>query len=112
MAPVDWIGTSLPSWGTRALRVPGDDEDALTLAVEAGRAALADRAGAQRVVLVSRDLPLLEGGNAAVLLAWLGPAPANEAPEILPPAPAVVVPVRSPEALPHPDLPDQAPAPQ
>src|SRR5260370_38350443 len=90
MAPVDWIGTSLPSWGTRALRVPGDDEDALTLAVEAGRAALADRAGAQRVVLVSRDLPLLEGGNAAVLLAGLGLDPDIEASGILGGAPPVL----------------------
>jgi len=34
------IGTYLPCWGSAALRVPGDDEDAITLAVVAGRAAL------------------------------------------------------------------------
>ena len=53
----------------------------MTLAVEAGRAAIGETdgsvtgngaaGGVQRVVLVSRDLPLLEGGNAAVLLAGL-----------------------------------------
>jgi uncharacterized OB-fold protein len=99
MAHVDSIGTYLPSWGTRARRVPGDDEDALTLAVEAGRAALAARAGAQRVVLVSRDLPLLEGGNAAVLLAGLGLDPDIEVSEILGGAPAVLDAVSS--ARPH-----------
>jgi uncharacterized OB-fold protein len=90
MAYVASIGTYLPCWGTRARRVPGDDEDALTLAVEAGRAALADRARAQRVVLVSRDLPLLEGGNAAVLLAGLGLDPEIEVSEILGGAPAAL----------------------
>jgi 3-hydroxy-3-methylglutaryl CoA synthase len=45
MAYVTSIGTYLPCWGTRARRVPGDDEDALTLAVEAGRASLAVEAG-------------------------------------------------------------------
>ena len=99
MAHVDSIGTYLQSWGTRARRVPGDDEDALTLAVEAGRAALADRAGAQRVVLVSRDLPLLEGGNAAVLLAGLGLDLDIEVSEILGGAPAVLDAVSS--ARPH-----------
>jgi 3-hydroxy-3-methylglutaryl CoA synthase len=34
------IGTYLPCWGAPAHRVAGDDEDAITLAVEAGRAAL------------------------------------------------------------------------
>ena len=37
------IGTYLPCWGTAERRVPGDDEDAITLAVEAGRAALQSR---------------------------------------------------------------------
>jgi uncharacterized OB-fold protein len=90
MAYVASIGTYLPCWGTSARRVPGDDEDALTLAVEAGRAALADRARPQRVVLVSRDLPLLEGGNAAVLLAGVGLDPEIEVSEILGGAPAVL----------------------
>ena len=34
------IGTYLPCWGCAVRRVAGDDEDAITLAVEAGRAAL------------------------------------------------------------------------
>jgi hypothetical protein len=34
------IGTCLPCWGSPHHRVPGDDEDAITLAVEAGRAGL------------------------------------------------------------------------
>jgi uncharacterized OB-fold protein len=66
------IGTYLPCWGTAQHRVPGDDEDAITLAVEAGRAALESGGAVERVVLVSRDLPLLESSNAAVLLAGLG----------------------------------------
>jgi uncharacterized OB-fold protein len=67
------IGTYLPAWGTDALRVVGPDEDAITLAVAAGRACLAgDHARVSRVVLVTRDLPLLDGGNGAALLAGLG----------------------------------------
>ena len=66
------IGTYLPCWGTPEHRVAGDDEDAITLAVEAGRAALEfGQCAVERVVLVSRDLPLLESSNAAVLLAGL-----------------------------------------
>ena len=34
------IGTYLPPWGSATARVPGRDEDALTMAVQAGRAAL------------------------------------------------------------------------
>ncbi|WP_371541442.1 hypothetical protein OG266_00775 [Streptomyces sp. NBC_00554] len=47
------------------------------MAVEAGRAALAaaGAAGVAHVVLVTRDLPLLEGGNSAALLAGLGLPP-------------------------------------
>lgn len=68
------IGTYLPSWGTAAARVPGLDEDVVTMAVAAGRAALSDTpTGAiHAVVLVTRDFPLLAGGNAAALLAGLG----------------------------------------
>src|SRR3984957_6416835 len=80
MTHVSAIATYLPCWGSARGRVAGGDEDAVTLAVEAGRAAieaaddgdLAGAGGVQRVVLVSRELPLLEGGNAAVLLAGLG----------------------------------------
>ncbi|WP_019927667.1 OB-fold domain-containing protein [Nocardia sp. BMG111209] len=83
------IGTYLPCWGAPHARVPGDDEDAITLAVEAGRAALAG-ATAERVVLVSRDLPLLESSNAAVLLAGLGLDPELEVTERLGGAPATL----------------------
>jgi uncharacterized OB-fold protein len=84
------IGTYLPCWGTPNHRVPGDDEDAITLAVEAGRAALASSAAVERVVLVSRDLPLLESSNAAVLLAGLSLDPELEVDERLGGAPAAV----------------------
>ncbi|MCT7660581.1 Zn-ribbon domain-containing OB-fold protein [Mycobacterium deserti] len=84
------IGTYLPCWGTPQHRVPGDDEDAITLAVEAGRAALAGGGAVERVVLVSRDLPLLESSNAAVLLAGLGLDPELEVDERLGGAPATL----------------------
>jgi uncharacterized OB-fold protein len=83
------IGTYLPPWTVRDRRVTGPDEDALTMAVAAGRAA-DPGATAQRVVLVSRDFPLLEGGNGAVLLAGLS-LPADVAvSEVLGGAPAVL----------------------
>ncbi|PPJ13194.1 DNA-binding protein [Nocardia nova] len=88
------IGTYLPCWGGPRGRAPGADEDAVTLAVEAGRAALsgAPRATAyvERVVVVSRDLPLLESSNAAVLLAGLGLDPELEVIERLGGAPATL----------------------
>jgi uncharacterized OB-fold protein len=85
------VGTYLPPWGTRDGRVAGSDEDALTLAVECGRAALADRdVDVQRVVLVTRDLPLLEGGNSAALLAGLGLPPTTGAVEEVGGAPAAL----------------------
>ncbi|HEY7054394.1 MAG TPA: OB-fold domain-containing protein [Mycobacterium sp.] len=90
MPHVASIGTYLPCWGTTERRVPGDDEDAITLAVEAGRAALAGSAAVERVVLVSRDLPLTESSNAAVLLAGLSLDPELEVDERLGGAPAAV----------------------
>lgn len=84
------IGTYLPCWGTPSRRVAGDDEDAITLAVEAGRAALAGSTAVERVVLVSRDLPLLESSNAAVLLAGLSLDPELEVDERLGGAPAAL----------------------
>jgi len=96
MTHVAAIGTYLPCWGSPRGRVAGGDEDAVTLAVEAGRAAIdaADggdpAGGVQRVVLVSRELPLLEGGNAAVLLAGLGLDPEIEVSERLGGAPAAL----------------------
>jgi uncharacterized protein len=90
MPYVACIGTYLPCWGSHDRRLPGDDEDAITLAVEAGRAALAGSAAVERVVLVSRDLPLLESSNAAVLLAGLSLDPELEVDERLGAAPAAV----------------------
>ena len=71
------IGTYLPPWGSATARAVGRDEDVVTLAVAAGLGALqgVDPADVRKVVLVSRDLPLLEGGNSAPLLAGLGLAP-------------------------------------
>ncbi|WP_445166257.1 OB-fold domain-containing protein [Mycolicibacterium sp. Dal123E01] len=84
------IGTYLPSWGCDTHRISGDDEDAITLAVEAGRAALSGGGAVERVVLVSRVLPLLESSNAAVLLAGLGLDPELEVDERLGGAPATL----------------------
>ena len=84
------IGTYLPCWGTPQHRVTGDDEDAITLAVEAGRAALIASGAVERVVLVSRDLPLLDSSNAAALLAGLGLDPELEVDERLGGAPATL----------------------
>jgi hypothetical protein len=67
------IGTYLPCWGAPGHRLAGDDEDAITLAVEAGRAALIASGAVERVVLVSRDLPLVESSNAAVRRATAPP---------------------------------------
>ena len=56
------IGTYLPPWGSAAARVAGRDEDALTMAVQAGRAALGDAGvDVHHVVFITRDLPLLDG---------------------------------------------------
>jgi uncharacterized protein len=84
------IGTYLPCWGAPGQRMAGDDEDAITLAVEAGRAALIASGAVERVVLVSRDMPLLESSNAAVLLAGLGLDPELEVDERLGGAPATL----------------------
>ncbi|WP_370332939.1 OB-fold domain-containing protein [Mycolicibacterium hippocampi] len=84
------VGTYLPCWGTPLQRVAGDDEDAVTMAVEAGRAALSGGGAVERVVFVSRDLPLVESSNAAVLLAGLGLDPELEVDERLGGAPATV----------------------
>src|ERR1700742_2677997 len=89
MTQVSSIGTYLPPWTVRDRRVKGPDEDALTMAVAAGRAADPD-ATAQRVAFVSRDFPLLEGGNGAVLLAALSLPAAPPVAEVLGGAPAVL----------------------
>ncbi len=48
MPYVSSIGTYLPCWGTPLHRVAGGDEDAITMAVEAGRAALTDGGAVER----------------------------------------------------------------
>lgn len=89
---IESVGTYLPRWGTDAARVPGDDEDVVTMAVAAGLQALAgaDASTVETVVLVSRDLPLLEGGNGAALLAGLGLPATIEVREQLGGAPAAL----------------------
>ncbi|WP_286958414.1 Zn-ribbon domain-containing OB-fold protein [Arsenicicoccus sp. UBA7492] len=76
MSTLQGIGTYLPVWVDGRRRVAGADEDALTLAVAAGRAVLHGEGVPDdyvtKVVLVTRDLPLVEGGNGAALLAGLG----------------------------------------
>src|ERR1700712_3457451 len=89
MSQVLSIGTYLPPWTVRDRRVKGPDEDALTMAVAAGRAA-DPGATARRVVLVSRDFPLLEGGNGAVLLAALSLPSDVAVSEVLGGAPSVL----------------------
>jgi uncharacterized OB-fold protein len=89
VAQVVAIGTYLPPWVTSGRRVKGPDEDALTMAVAAGRRA-DPQARACRVVLVSRNFPLLEGGNGAVLLAGLSLSADVPVTEVLGGAPAVV----------------------
>jgi len=68
------IGTYLPPWGAAARREQGIDEDTVTMAVAAGLLALSgsDAGAVSSVVLVTHDLPLLEGGNSAALLGGLG----------------------------------------
>lgn len=91
MTYVSTVSTYLPAWGSPDRRTAGGDEDAVTMAVEAGRAALAQSPGTvERVVLVTRDLPLLEGGSGAVLPAALGLPPDTEIVERLGGAPATV----------------------
>ncbi|MCK0516713.1 Zn-ribbon domain-containing OB-fold protein [Williamsia sp. DF01-3] len=98
MSEIVAIGTYLPPWTKAGKRVRGPDEDAVTMAVAAGRAADPAR-HAQRVVIVSRNMPLIEGGNAAVLLAGLSLDPDVPITEVLGGAPAVLDQVTS--ADPH-----------
>jgi uncharacterized OB-fold protein len=89
VSDISSIGTYLPPWVKGKSRARGPDEDALTMAVAAGRAA-DPAATAQRIVLVSRDFPLLEGGNGAVLLAGLSLPADVSVSEVLGGAPAVL----------------------
>ena len=86
------IGTYLPVWSGRGGRQSGPDEDAITIAVAAGRTALeeTDPEDVQLVVLVTRDLPLMEGGNAAALLAGLNLSPTTDVVERVGGAPTML----------------------
>lgn len=70
---IEAIGTYLPVWEDRGRRRPGGDEDAVTMAVASGLAALSvGSTPVERVVFLTRAFPLVEGGNAAALVAGLG----------------------------------------
>ena len=86
------VGTYLPRWGSAAAREPGEDEDVVTMAVAAGRQAIAaaNEPAIDAVVLVSRELPLLEGGNGAAVLAGLGLPASADVREQLGGAPAAI----------------------
>jgi uncharacterized OB-fold protein len=72
VSQIQTLATHLPRWGTPERRIAGPDQDAVTLAVDAGRGALnGSDATPQSVVFVSRDLQQLSGGHEAVLLAGL-----------------------------------------
>jgi uncharacterized OB-fold protein len=92
MSLITAIGTYRPPWGNESGRTAGADEDAVTLAVAAGLAALSDidPGSVSRVVLVSRELPLLEGGNSAALLAGLGVSAHTPVTEVVGGAPVVL----------------------
>jgi uncharacterized protein len=94
MTTITRIGTYLPAWGSATSRRLGDDEDAVSIAVAAGLAALGDdasiRAGVTVVILVSRDFPLLEGGNGAPLVGGLGLAESVGVRETIGGAPAML----------------------
>jgi uncharacterized protein len=86
------IGTYLPVWSGHGGRQLGPDEDAITMAVAAGRAALGEThpQDIRLVVLVTRDLPLMEGGNAAALLAGLNLSPKTDVVERVGGAPTML----------------------
>jgi uncharacterized OB-fold protein len=92
MTKITTLGTYLPVWGTEHARTVASDEDAVTLGVAAGLAALRDNDPAEvvHVVVVSRDLPLLEGGNSAAVLAGLGVSSHADVTEVVGGAPAAL----------------------
>jgi uncharacterized protein len=68
------LGTYLPGWDDGGTRVLGPDEDMLTVAVAAGRGALAvaDDVAVSRVVLVCAEPDYLSGAPLPVLIRGLG----------------------------------------
>lgn len=84
------VSTYLPPWeGAGGSRSAGIDEDAVTMAVAAGLGAL-DGGEAERVVMVTREPVLLEGGSTAVLSAGLGLSTDTDVVERLGGAPAAL----------------------
>jgi len=81
MTVVNAVGAYQPTWADAGRRTPGPDEDVITMAVAAGRAALAgerDRA-VTRVVLIARDPGYLDGIALPVLTGALAAGPAAAA---------------------------------
>jgi uncharacterized OB-fold protein len=67
------VATYLPAFSDRVGRQAGRDEDAVTMAVEVGRTAIAAAdTEVRRAVIVTRDPALVRGGSSAVLAAGLG----------------------------------------
>ncbi|MEY2571177.1 MAG: hypothetical protein QOE63_1527 [Acidimicrobiaceae bacterium] len=91
---IEAIGTYLPPWGDASGRVVAGDEDVVTMAVAAGLQAMvaagADAARVRSLVLVTREQPLLVGGNGAALLAGLSLSPGIDVREVLGGAPAAL----------------------
>ena len=90
MATITSVGTYLPTWGPGGSRVACGDEVAVTLAVASGVAALCDPDPVTQIVIVSHDLPLLEGGNSAAVIAGLGNSPHTRVSEVIGGAPAAL----------------------
>lgn len=83
--------TYLPAFEDRLGRQAGRDEDAVTMAVEVGRAVIAEGGDAvRRAVIVTRDPALIRGGSAAVLGAGLGLSDEVPVAELLGGAPALL----------------------
>ena len=100
VAIITAIGTYLPTWGNSTRRLSGHDEDAVTMAVAAGLAALDNVHPTQVrcVIFVTRNFPLLEGGNSAALLAGLGLSNSTMIREVVGGAPVVLDSITSAEA--------------
>ena len=90
MSRVASLGHYRPVWDDRGQRIPGPDEDLITLAVAAGRSALKPDRAALRVVLVCAEPEYLDGAPLPVLLRGLDLAPAVPAELRVGGAPAVL----------------------
>jgi uncharacterized OB-fold protein len=86
------VSTYLPAFEDRAGRQAGRDEDAVTMAVEAGRPVIATKgdAAVRRAVVVTRDPALIKGGSSTVLATGLGLSDEVPVAEVLGGAPALL----------------------